>query len=491
MGPVAALVLGWFLLVAQLVRGRMRWIPLVVMLAAVLIGAGRARMVDTDSVPSGLAASTGAEGVAVSMPQPSGDYIAVQLRIDVLVTNEGRTGVPPFVTRVTLASGAGIAKGDRVQVAWTANDLTATPPGYSGYLAANGISATAWASRVEVMEQGPWLYRMVQSVRDEIGDEFSRVMPGDPGALATGIVTGDDSGLSEEAEEAFLRTGTSHITAVSGSNVAMVLAVWNLVIPAGRRRKLLAVQIGIVSSIWLYALLTGLEPPATRAAAMASLMLFGSRFGRRPDPMTLLAWSSAAMVMWNPRNVEQISFWLSVVATAAIIMRIPTGAATGWGRAAQGMFEGTILAQLATLPLVLLTFGAWSMISVLANVLLAPLMWAAFPLCFLLAAILLVAPVLAPVLTWIPEILLTLCLQIVKGLGELAPQLSMSQAGFAGAVAIGVPCLLLLAAFGRDGQRWLSAVMETGRDRRGMLAVLGAAPVAGVLTAAVMILLLR
>jgi competence protein ComEC len=339
-GPVAALILGWLLLVAQLIRQRIWWAPFGVILAGVLLGAGRAQMVTEDAVPAELQHSEGALGTVLTMPEPSGDYLAFQLRVDDLITGDGQIDVQTFTVSVTLATGTTVFKGDRVSIAWSADDLAAISPGYEEYLSAKGVSATAWASSVEVVDQGPWLFRMVQGVRDDIGDGLSRLMPGDAGALATGIVTGDDSDLSEEARQAFLRTGTSHITAVSGSNVAMVLAVWNLVIPAGRRRKLLAVQIVIVTSIWLYALLTGLEPPATRAATMASLMLFGSRFGRRPDPMTLLALTSAAMVIWNPRNVEMISFWLSIVASMAIIMRVPTEAETGWGRVARGMFEG-------------------------------------------------------------------------------------------------------------------------------------------------------
>ena len=487
-GPAAALALGWVMLVAQAIRGRFRWVPFVVMLVAVLTGAGRAWTMDADIPPPGLETSSGASGTVVTMPRPSGVYLAFHLRVGRLDTGDGQVGVEPFTARVTVAAGVKVSKGDKIDVAWSVSDLAGISPGYAQYLRANGVFATARAFDVEVVDQGPVLYRVVQDARDEIGDGFARVMPGDTGALATGIVTGDDSGLSEEAEEAFLRTGTSHITAVSGSNVAMVLAVWNLVIPAGRRRKSLAIQIVIVASIWLYALLTGLEPPATRAAAMASLMLFGARFGRRPDPMTLLAWTSAAMVMWNPRNVELISFWLSIVATAAIIMRVPTESDTGLGRAARGVVEGTMLAQLATLPLVLLTFGTWSLISVLANVLVAPLMWAAFPLCFLLAVILLLAPVLAPVVSWIPEILLTICLQLVKGLSDVTPQVSVARAGIAGAIAIGLPCLVVLMMMGRDGQRWLSAIVASGRERIGWLVVLGAGPVAGVLAAIVLVL---
>jgi competence protein ComEC len=448
-------------------------------------------MVDADIAPPDLEASERATGVVLTMPEPSGNNMAAHIRVDALDAGDGWAKVEPFTAIVTLADGADLAMGDEVTIAWSAETMESLPPGYSGYLAARGVTATARASKVDVEEQGPRLFQFVQDVRDDLAEGFDHLMPGDAGALATGIVTGDDSGLSEEASEAFLRTGTSHITAVSGSNVAMVLAVWNLVIPAGRRRRLLAIQITIVVSIWLYALLTGLEPPATRAATMASLMLFGSRFGRRPDPMTLLALTSAAMVLWNPRNVEMISFWLSIVATAAIISRVPTESGSGGSRVARGMFEGTMLAQIATLPFVLITFGTWSLVSVVANVLLAPLLWAAFPLCFLLGVIILVAPMLAPMVSWAPYIILTMCLEIVQGLGDVMPQVSIAHSGLAGALAIGVPCLIAVLILGKDGQRWLQAGMANGRSGSARLLIFGAGPAAGMAAAGLMVMLLR
>jgi hypothetical protein len=131
------------------------------------------------------------------------------------------------------------------------------------------------------------------------------------------------------------------------------------------------------------------------------------------------------------------------------------------------------------------------MISVLANVLLAPLIWAAFPLCFVLAVILLVVPMLAPLVSWMPYVLLTTCLQLVQGLGDVMPQVSVAQAGIAGAIAVGVPCGVALLVLGRDGQRWHSAVMASERDRLGWLVILGAGPAVGGIAATVMVIVSR
>jgi competence protein ComEC len=384
---------------------------------------------------------------------------------------------------VWLPGGDLVAPGDVLNVGWSASLVDTIEPGFGGYVTAQGAAATGYVWWMTVEERGSSWLRLLVKLRDRISDGLARVLPGDAGALAAGIVTGDDSRLSESAKDAFLYTGTSHITAVSGSNVAMVLAIWNLVIPAGRNRRLLAVQLVVIVSIWIYTLLVGLEPPALRAAIMASLMLLGSRFGRRPDLMTLLALTSAALVLWNPNHVHMVGFWLSVVATAALIMRVPETPGVGWKASIRGMLEGILLAQVATLPIILVTFGTLSLTSPVANALLTPIMWLAFPFCFTLAAVVLLVPFVAPAVAVIPLIPLSLALQVVDHLSAAAPRLNVQNAGFAGLVAVVLPCLVIAAVLSRDARRWAAIVAIRWREQPGLVASAVIGPSIGVMIA--------
>jgi len=280
-------------------------------------------------------------------------------------------------------------------------------------------------------------------------------MPGDAGALAAGIVTGNDAALSDAAVAAFRRTGTSHITAVSGSNVGVVLAIWYAVVPPGKLRRRRLVRLVIILSVWTYALMVGFEPPAIRAALVTTGVLIGARAGRRPDPLTLLALASGIMVIASPRTIEQVSFWLSVVASAAIITRVPAVTSSSRLRTVKDLALGVAMAQLCTLPIILLAFGSWSMAGLVANLVLAPVIGVAFPLCFALAALSLIAPPLAEVLAPVCTVPLELALALVSTFAKTAPALAFGESGPIALIAVALPCLLAMAILSRDVQRWL------------------------------------
>lgn len=327
------------------------------------------------------------------------------------------------------------------------------------------------------------------ALRRTLSNRFDAVLPGDTGALAAGVVTGDDSGLSDPARNAFLRTGTSHITAVSGSNVSMLLALWNLMVRPGRFRRLMLVQAAIIATIWLYAVLVGLEPPAVRAALVASLGLLASRCGRHPDPMTLLFLASAALVMWEPRTTGMVSFWLSFVASGALIGRLPAEPGGGWVANARAIGSGVFFAYLATLPIVLAVFGTWSVSAVAANAVLAPLMTAAFPLAFLLGFFLLLAPQVSGIIAWIPGIALHAVLQTVRTLSEVASPLEFRTAGWVGILPVALFCVLTTLAFSQDGRRWIVLWVRRWEVSSAGVVVLALASMAAAITGAALALL--
>lgn len=487
LGPVAVLPAVWLAMVGQLISGRWSWQPLVIVALAVLLGAGRAALEPEHIAPAELGNSTHAVGRVESMTRNSVTGGQVLVSVNAIGSWDNLAEVEPFVTIVTLPFEANVSRGDEVRLMWTASPLAEIAPGYGSYVQAQGAVATAYARSVEVLEPGPAAFRIIEDVRDTISRGLMEVLPGDRGALAAGIVTGDDSGLSDAAEDAFRASGTSHITAVSGTNVAMVVALWALVMQSSRSRRMLVVQAMIVITVWLYALLTGLEPPATRAATMASLMLFGSHVGRRPDPMTLLALTSAAMVLWNPRNVDLVAFWLSVVATAAIISRIPSQTEGGWQESIRTVAGAVILAQVATLLIVLTTFDTWSLVSILANILLSPLMLLAFPLTFVLGVVVLIAPPVAPFIAWIPGVLLGASLQLVQDLATLLPPITARADGYLLPLLVGVPSILVLILLSRDGHRWLLDLDRAWRRQPQLMVLLGLMPPIGLVAALVML----
>lgn len=488
LGWPALIVMAALVVIAQVIRGQVNVSFLMLVVAFAALGAARAAMTTEPAVPDDLAASTGAQVRVESLPRSSaaGDTVLVAVRE--LVFEDMSQTSDNLVVLATLPEGELAAIGDRLEVDWSVDSLDVIDPGYASYVRSRGAVAVARIWRVTDRDNGLTAVHRLVDLRHRIGDQMREALPGDAGALAVGIVTGDDSQLSDAAQDAFQRTGTTHITAVSGSNVAMILAIWNLVIPAGRNRRLAVIQVVIIVSIWLYAVLVGLEPPALRAAIMASLILLASRSGRRPDLLTLLWLTSGAMVLWNPDTVRMVGFWLSVVATGAIVMRLPQQPGAGRKGMLRGLLEGVALAQVATLPISIMAFGTWSLTSVLANALLAPLMWLAFPLCFALALIVLTAPWIAPVVAVAALIPLNLALQLVSVISSTMPPLDFENAGLAGVLAVTAPCACGLVLLSSETPRWAAMVSEAWRARPVAVGMVLIGPIAGVLAGLLIVL---
>lgn len=473
--------------VAQAVRGRRHVVFLAAIALFATLGLARVASGGEAQSPASLGDSTGGQVRVTTLPRSARSGEMALLAVDTLRIDDQTIEIGDVTVLGTFPVGERLAPGDRLDVEWYAQPLEMLDPGYGSYVASLGAQGTARVGWVPRRDEGSSFLHWLVDLRFRIGDNMRAALPGDPGALASGLVTGDDSRLSERAVDAFRQTGTSHITAVSGANIAMLVAIWNLVIPAGRNRRLLGVQMVVIGSIWLYAVLVGLEPPALRAGIMASLMLLASRSGRRSDVLTLLALTSAALVLWNPDYVRMTGFWLSVVATGAIVSRIPTEVEAGWRSMLRATFEGVVLAQVATLPIVLASFGTWSLTSIAANLILAPIMWLAFPLSFLLAAIVLLAAPVAPLVGWLVGLPLRLTLVVVDSLAGMAAPLDFISTGAAGVLAVGLPCVVVLALMSVDLRRW-EPMLADSRNRWPMPAwAMAVGPAVGLVLAGIVI----
>lgn len=178
--------------------------------------------------------------------------------------------------------------------------------------------------------------------------------------LVSGIIFGGSSGFTSEWKNVFRSTGTMHIIAVSGANVAFVVnwIEWGLrkTIAYPRTRFYVA-----VIAIGSYVLITGAPASVVRAGLMAFVMHFAPLIGRRPYPLHALAFAAALMVMCNPSIAKNIGFQFSCLATLGIIMFETPGDKFA------GMISETIAATLCILPLEIYYFKTASISALLAN----------------------------------------------------------------------------------------------------------------------------
>jgi ComEC/Rec2-related protein len=270
--------------------------------------------------------------------------------------------------------------GDRIELFGRFERIEDVPIGFGKSLLARSCEGrvSGWQVKRLAASSGP-ISRLDQ-LRQRMADTVSRSAVGDQGALLTGLVTGDDGGLSDEAHESFIRTGTTHITAVSGSNFALIVVIAAAVGTAGGVSRRFAWLLVTVGAIWLYAIMVGLGPPSLRAALVATLAAGAVLAGRKADFLTLAMVALAIQLAIRPLDRITLSFQLSVLSSLALILVLSTYDPEQKRPFWQSAILATGAAQLATLAVLAAAIGEVSIVSLPANLMIAPLASLAFPL---------------------------------------------------------------------------------------------------------------
>ncbi|MHB1414969.1 MAG: ComEC/Rec2 family competence protein, partial [Chloroflexota bacterium] len=258
-----------------------------------------------------------------------------------------------------------------------------TPPdfadfSYRAYLARRGIYSllrypqARLVSRTE--DEGP--LAIIAGVRGRLQESIARILPEPQGALAGGLLLGARNRIPDDVVAAFQTTGTSHILAISGLHVSIVVGlVGGLSARLFGRRKLLSAAVTALAIVG-YALLAGAGPSVQRAAVMGILALLATQLGRPRDGLVGLAFACLLLTAINPQTLLEVGFQLSALATAGLIVlaprllalidRLPVWIAT--------TLSVTLAAQLAVLPVVVLNFRQLSLVSLFTNVLAVPVL---------------------------------------------------------------------------------------------------------------------
>lgn len=230
---------------------------------------------------------------------------------------------------------------------------------------------------IDVVRRGPtdaatWWWEASEEVRDGVRTAV-RHTSDEPRALVPALVDGDDSRISDEVEEDFRRAGLTHLMAVSGTNLTIVLAV---VLVVGRsvgvrRRGLWA--LGALSIIG-FVILARPDPSVVRAAAMGAVGVAALGYGQRGG-VRALAWAIIALLFIDPWLSRSAGFVLSVCATAGILLLTPAMARPllrwmpRWCALAIAV---PLAAQLACTPAIAALSGEVSLVAVVANLLAGP-----------------------------------------------------------------------------------------------------------------------
>jgi competence protein ComEC len=270
--------------------------------------------------------------------------------------------------------------GDQISVEGSPERPRDEPQRIQRFLASRGCAASLFAESLRIT--GPraasaWSPGLVRAAMSE---SLRRMVPGDAGALLAGLVVGDDTALSREREDAFTNTGTTHLTAVSGSNLALIAGMLVALGRASVGQHRLGWQVVTIIGVWAFAFVSGSEAPAVRAAIVATVALMAIRFGRAADFPTLILLAAGCMALLDPGQVDRLGFQLSVAASLALALAMPAFSERNGIGMVTGVIAATALAQIATFPLLLAVFGTVTSLSIPANALVAPLAGVVMPL---------------------------------------------------------------------------------------------------------------
>lgn len=248
---------------------------------------------------------------------------------------------------------------------------------YRGYLAIKGIYSAMNYPSVNILrtDQGfkplAWIY----DLRGRLAHSLSVSLAEPQASLASAILLGLRGSIPESLVQSFYRTGTTHLIAISGLNLTVILG---MLLPLATRllgrRNRLYIWLSLLL-IWLYTLLTGFPPTMVRAAIMASIFLLAELLGRQRNALAAMSLAAAVMVAVEPRVLWDTSFQLSyfsmlgLVLVSPYLIRFSLPSAPGTNKYLESLknvlvtsFGVTLAAIIVTWPVTVMDFHSFSLV---------------------------------------------------------------------------------------------------------------------------------
>jgi competence protein ComEC len=259
------------------------------------------------------------------------------------------------------APGAHLANrlaGEKVLIDGTCSPTTGP---YSRYdRVTHVVGRVAVHSVSEEFSDGSLAVRAANRMRRALHDGVA-MMPYGLQSLFAGLVIGDDRDQSHAMVSQFRASGLSHLCAVSGQNVAYLLAALSPLLSRLRRSSRF---IAILIVLAWFVVLTRAEPSVLRAALMAGLVALNAATGTSMNARTVLAVTVIVLLAIDPMLAWSVGFALSVGATGGLAWFSARLATIVGGR---GVLAATLAAQIGTTPVSMLVFGYVPVISLIAN----------------------------------------------------------------------------------------------------------------------------
>lgn len=258
---------------------------------------------------------------------------------------------------------------------------------------------------------------------NDLGRRFSagmqNALPEPLASFALGLLIGQRTTMPQAILLQLTMVGLVHIVAVSGYNVTILArAAARLKLPS--KYQQLALSLSLIGG---FVLITGFSASIVRAAIVSVLTLWAWFYGREIRPLALISFTAALTALISPFYVwSDLGWYLSFLAFFGVLVIAPVISKRLFSRPPKlltSVLIETLSAEVMTLPIIMMTFSQLSLIAIVANLLIVPLV----PVAMLLSAVAALAGMwLAPVagwLAWPARLLLTYMLDIVHMLSNI------------------------------------------------------------------------
>lgn len=266
------------------------------------------------------------------------------------------------------------------------------------------------------------LLRRGASVLDTIRRRFvaglASVLPEPSASFGAGLLIGQRSTIPKTTNDQLSITGLTHLVAVSGYNLTIIIMAARRILGKGSKYQSTLFAISLIIA---FVLVTGLSASIVRAALVSILSLLAWYYGRAFRPILLITMTAAVTALWNPYYLwSDIGWYLSFLAFFGVMLVGPllTGLLRSKPKLLLALIIETTSAQLMTLPIIMYIFGRLSVIGLVSNILVVPLVPLGMLLCLLAGMFGMLSVALGGWIAWSGRMLLGYMLDITSLLSQ-------------------------------------------------------------------------
>jgi competence protein ComEC len=294
---------------------------------------------------------------------------------------------------------------------------------YANYLAKNGVFGVATDPKNELISanNGSAVKSVLFKFKAKIISNFQKVLPAENSAFLAGLTLGERAEFSKEFKDAMSKSGTTHLVALSGYNISVIVLAISYMLAFLPRRMNFFITIII---ILFFVLMAGAEASVVRAATMGFIALLAKQIGRLHSMRNAIVLAAFFMVILNPMVLSfDAGFQLSFLALLGLVYLSPAIREFFKIKEEPGFFDWrenlltTTSVQLAVLPILIISFGNFSSLSLISNILILGAVPLTMTLGFILAGLGFVSYYLSLIFSWLVNLFLWYDISVIKIFG--------------------------------------------------------------------------